>query len=941
MKPGCIFLHLLIAAFCLSGNVFAQPTDLKSRIEQDCNLAARLVNTMPLERRTSAVQFLFDFARLRLTNMPPDFVYQPEIGKAPGGLIGQLHFAQSLSPENQLAARQCAVSLLPLIPEESKNLLADLIRLSQDHTEDLLIRLRFEESALEIARTLNACEAPNACMSQELLEEVIETYLNTKSEVASQIIVIFSPQAASIVIDKISELDCNPLGCEELEKHLELLALLDFKNNDLISSSIKNSIAELLQASLQKDPAGQLLQSAALEEGNQAVATVRAEQTDIPAVTAPQTPLVTESKLSLLLKTFRRIPHLYEELLAFLINSVVQNPAPIFEKGVSRELVFSVFDEIFKYEAETRSLVIDPHLRLKLFDLYPALSVNERDIIQKGLIVLVRLGADYESKIKLLADSKEADLRVRAARLAEPVEPKGKTLEQILVKLINDSDLKVQVSALAVGSQFAGKLKKTVEGIAKKITSQFKSGVTDYRQLSSYTTLLLEKLPPALLSEQYKNLAYQALQAVFQDSSYDAKELLKFLSERPEIIYSALKTAPKTKEQKLFELYLIRKIDLPEFRQNMGQKILSLLSDSDRQISSEIELLVLGWETLPQAMADSKKLPAIIKYEFSSQPLEGSLIQQPACPDFNKYIDLCRAKLNPGNFCKTLYMNAARCTGSISFDLWNSKDFDRLLGINPDLLKPLLANIPADTRCPIIRSALNKGLFSTDDYGLVCDSLKNLKCQELLPDVLIKKDLALSCYQAIKLAFDQSQAGSQNQAELFRILIAIDSTGIDVKTIFSYALEHKNLTLLDMLADSNLIGELVLYIKQVMTSDGMSVPELQFVIRYIEKLAGRAESLLPELIALSQRADLAYESRRAIIAVATNNPDLRMSTLRKLIGSTGLPRLLRESEFNNLQQTANELLEKEVNSLSYLEKRDLNTLLSKLSGDSTVHFEAY
>jgi hypothetical protein len=850
-------------------------TEIRQLISTDCSLALSTFQSLDEVQREEALNLLFEVIRFRISQINQDFAMQTEFVKAPEGVLDHLALAQSLSPANQRVAKQCVLSILPLYPQKTQIIVPELVRTSQDPTEDFSIRVRLQESAYQIAKHLSG---PNFSINAEVLSELIKIQIETPSDFSKQILSLFYRNISQELTHTFLNLQCTEQSCEEFNKSTKLLEFL------------------------------------------------------------------------------AEIPDSYESLLPLLITFVTQEPTKLIGKEVLLSKAFSILKLIFDFESESRSLLVDPKIRLSLFSLFPSLNNENRDIIEHGLMVLANFGEPFILEVLKLCASSDSDLRLRSVRFLAQASISSKDLKTAEDKLRKDENLGVRLEAYARFSPKANTVKLT-DALASEILKELKAKDKNLINSLNLALTFLEKADQyaALSNTSVLNeLNWEAVKLVYSDNSFPSlrERLTLLLSKRQ----GQLRTKIKSLSQSKLESDQLLALNLYRYAADSSSKIseLSLILDMSGSVSPSLsaaaELVLFERDNLTiNSKANLKISPKIIA-EFTNETQKSEQVlaelNSLACEKIQPLFEICLKKDNFGAYCKQLFLQSERCWANFVIADYDLNKLEKLFSYQGQALRHKLNDkaLWSKVSCNLALAAARQNLL---DDQQICHALSLNSCvnysselQSLaLTKVATKPEFNAECLSIIKSAFEANRSLHPFAATLLKTIFLLDPTSIDINVLFKDALENQSSELIIATAELGYSQNIIASLKDYFDNQSLSLNETEFLLKIVEGLGSKAKAILPSILKYEQQTELAYQTKRAIIAIAEDNQVLLANTLQSLLGSLSFPGLLKDINLTNLAKAVSILESNPSLNLSYFERKDFNHLKCKLEQKPDLCFE--
>lgn len=897
-----------LSVFLQSAGAFAGVEQFKDAIWKDCQTAKSEASGFDSNARSTSVEFLKGIISLDLSTPIEPPLVNPEIIKAPEGIQGDVSFAQSLDPEKFNRAKKCTAEILPLLVPESSVVLPELLIQSEDSRIDSEVSAAFSRAAYKLAQRLalpidseqKASKNLNIQIPDALMNQLFEIYIKSHSTLSEEIITLFPSQLIKLICARLLVSTCN-LDCTQEQELARLLSTLDVSfssHREELVNLITNARSELR------------------------ILILEALQYSTPA---------------------------YEVLLRFIIPRLQSSIEP------ERSRFFQNLNSIFNFELRSASLALNPKERLSLLDSFESSNRLQRDILEKGLMVIAPLYPEFTSHIKSLVNSTDADLRSRAARLLSHVRLPTAETKKLFANLLADKVVDVQLVALesslsrndpqqvlADAANIYNKLVKSKEPQDTEPSQKFERMIYLLRTVSQISVQSL----PAL----WTKVALEATEIglILERSQPEIAPAVSILLMNPKKSFNDLRSFARSSEtsKKNTAIYIIRQGFIPE--NSVFDTLLSLTSDPDPTVSknAQLGLLTLAPElkeliSARRNLAPSPRLNELLLETGIEPQLETEVqreVQTVGCSEISELANACLARATSGKFCSLIVSQIPRCVDQGILEKLPQGIVEKAINLQSQI-KHLFLQSFYDPKTENL-GQLQIGLFllraKVGDQTVIsrlcelAEIASDSALKEIVSYASTTPQFSENCLKILKKQFENVTVTSSKKAQLFKYIVKLDPAAINVPIMLKDALERHELEFLRVLSEAEMVNDLLPLLSQVLSESNSSSNQQERLIalQLLEELGEKAISQFPVVLPLldSQHNEVRYRAARVIIACSADH-DASLKALRSILTSSDFRDLLLDPNIKGLAALVEELLHDRSANLSPLERQNLLRLL--------------
>lgn len=916
-------LTILFLICFMSLSAQADVEKFKDAIWSDCALATSETEQFTIEEKEDAVTFLIGIINLDLGKAAQNPLINPGLVKVPEGIMSDVSLAQSLDPERPNRAKKCVAEILPKLIPQSEIAIPPLLVKSEDLTINYEVRSTFARQAYNLAQMLSTQKvssgstgiADSKMITDSTYDQIFSLYLDKNTALREEVLLLFPAQLVVRISSNLVSSTCS----SECQKERELAKLMSKVN---------------LQLSTTRDASVSLLR---------------------------------DLKPELRLYVFEALQHsvpIYESILKYILENFDFSVRLENSHNPEQKQLYANLNSIFDFELRSASFAIDPLLRLKLINAFENNTSSNRDILEKGLSVIAPLYKGFMSSVKILATSKDSDIRARAARLLARVSnPSGET-RKLLESLLTDSSIMVQ--QVALGSSLGMLDSKSLLLSATKIQSAIKKQkslkhLSTEQALDASLDLLrtVSQVTNSSLPALWIKFAFETIEdGLIQNK--DRKQLsvaLNILKSNGKLTDGELRIFSQSKQssKRNAAIYVMQSgivIEAP-----MLATLLRLLSDLDPIVAKNAQITLLTLTpNLTELLNSTKNLAPSPRLDeiFLESGLRSEKVDEVnsrmktfSCSEVLELSGACLQKTRIGEFCSMIITQIPRCIESGILDNLSSEVVERALQVQPQIKELFYQSmVSAETKGT---DQLAIGLFllktkaANEEIVLKMCGFSPIATDSVLAQLAsyasVDATSVKKCIPILKSHFEDPNLAGEQRALIFKYILKLEPTSIDVAVIFRDALERRDLAFLRVLSQGELVTELLPILGQILLEESDTSDDQDRIIslKLLEELGQKGISQTPVVLPLLEASnnDLRYQAARTIIA-GNSDRTSSVKALRSILNSVYFRKLFEEPRLEGLLELTKSLLDDPHSDLPVGEKRDLLRLLRVLQGPETV-----
>jgi len=412
---------------------------LKKALFENCDLAEAEAAKLSVQAREEFYAYLQRVIEMQVDSVRKvlsESVAGPSSAHPPAmPWVGSpdLNVWRVFEPTREIEAKECALRILRSAAPHSLVVVPQMFRLTQEKRFSFAFRAAIEGTAWAIIQA--AAKNAEYQVRAEIFAEFLEHHDSSSWYLAQNALIELHAQSVPFLAGELRGPD------EKLRREIiDILLRIDDQGNE-----IGRHILPLLDSS---------------EDGLRA-------------------------KVASLLS---RLPAVYGEAFPIVVRHL-SDPGPAVKQEFCRTLA------VILSSAQAEQLQVSPELLEMLFKHLSSSSAEQRDIVERGILVLAKSPPDALAKLQVLQKSEDSDLRRRALKLIGALGFQGDAVFNSLVEALYDPSLPVRREAIAAMGKQTGRDEQIIAALMRVLRSVYnKNDPVAIEQLILESAVIAQKL---------------------------------------------------------------------------------------------------------------------------------------------------------------------------------------------------------------------------------------------------------------------------------------------------------------------------------------------------------------------------------------------------------------------------------------------------------------